>query len=173
VSAVVYARLPEALKEDLQARAAERALTVNRALVELLEQALARSAQGGSVAELEATSTRLTEELAQTRADLREAELRLRAAREREQLSARLQRALAERARHQLASCPRCRQPLRGSDFLVSGHCPNEQCHSPLSSLLTPTPKIGAPEKDEYLALLGALGALVGLALATPEQSEP
>ena len=168
----MYARLPEALKEDLHARAAKRGLTVSRALVELLEQALTRSAQGGSVAELEAKLTRLSEELAQTRADLREAELRLRAAREREQLSARLQRALAERAGHQLASCPRCRQPLRGSDFLVSGHCPNEQCDSPLSSLLTPTPN-GAPEKDEYLALLGVLGALVGLALATPEQSEP
>jgi hypothetical protein len=33
--------------------------------------------------------------------------------------------------------------------------------------LLTPRPQLGAPDKDEYLALLGALGGLIGLALAT------
>jgi len=33
--------------------------------------------------------------------------------------------------------------------------------------LLTPLQQIGAPERDEYLALLGALGALVALAGAS------
>jgi hypothetical protein len=75
-------------------------------------------------------------ELAETGGRLREAELRLEAAREREELTARSYRAAAERIRQELASCPRCRKPLRGSDLLVSGHCPN--CGKALSSLLTP-----------------------------------
>jgi hypothetical protein len=170
MSVVVYARMSEAVKRDLQARAAERGLTLNRAVVELLEQALAGSANAVSLVELEAELAQLRDELAQTRAQLRETELRLEAGAEREELSARTLRALAERARHELAVCPRCRESVRGTDLLVSGHCPKESCRAPLTSLLTPTPKIGAPEKDEYLALLGALGALVGLALATPEQ---
>ena len=35
------------------------------------------------------------------------------------------------------------------------------------SAFLTPRPQLGAPERDEYLALLGALGGLVGLAGAS------
>jgi hypothetical protein len=53
-------------------------------------------------------------------------------------------------------------QTLRGSDFLVSGHCPN--CEA-ITAFLTPRPQLGAPAKDEYLVLLGALGGLVGLPL--------
>jgi hypothetical protein len=73
-------------------------------------------------------------------------------------------RALAERARGELASCPQCSHPLRGYDFLVSGHCPN--CERAITTLLSPRPQRGAPDRDAYLALLGALGGLVGLALA-------
>ncbi len=60
-------------------------------------------------------------ELKRTRARLAEAELRLQAAREREPLTASSLRALAERARGELASCLQCGQSLRGSDLLVSG----------------------------------------------------
>jgi hypothetical protein len=62
-------------------------------------------------------------------------------------------------------SCPQCRQRLRGDDLLVSGHCPN--CERPITTLLTPRAQLGSPDKDAYLALLGALGGLVGLALAS------
>lgn len=71
------------------------------------------------------------------------------------------------RSREQeLASCPRCRKPVRGSDLLVSGRCPH--CTKALTSLLTPAPHAGL-DPTEYLALLGALGVLVGLALATSD----
>jgi len=53
---------------------------------------------------------------------------------------------------------------MRGSDFLVSGHGPH--CERAITSLLTPRAQLGAPDKDEYLPLLGALGGLVGVALA-------
>jgi hypothetical protein len=84
-------------------------------------------------------------------------------------IAARTHRALAERARHQLASCPQCRKPVRGTDLLVNGHCPN--CSKPITAFLTPRPQLGAPDKDEYLALLGALGGLVGLALASTSEN--
>ncbi len=54
---------------------------------------------------------------------------------------------------------------MRGSDLLVSGHRPNPKCRKALTSLLT-APRAGL-DSNEYLALLGALGVLVGLALAT------
>jgi hypothetical protein len=53
---------------------------------------------------------------------------------------------------------------VRGSDLLVSGHCSN--CDKALTSLLVPT-RFAELVQNEYLALLGALGVLVGLALAT------
>ena len=89
--------------------------------------------------------------------------------REREQLTAHTYRALAERARQELVACPRCRKPVHGSDLLVSGRCPH--CNKALTSLLLPT-RTADLVQNEYLALLGALGVLVGLALATTDQNE-
>jgi hypothetical protein len=169
VSAVVYTRLPDALKQALQARARERDLSLNATVLELVERGLEASADQRSSEGLERQLAACASELKQTRARLAEAELRLQAASEREVTSARTQRALAERARHELASCPQCRQPVRGSDLLVSGHCPN--CSKAITTLLSPRPQLGAPDRDEYLALLGALGGLVGLALASTNEN--
>jgi rubrerythrin len=165
MSAVVYARLPDALKQTLQAFASERALTQNGAVIELLEQGLQALAKQQSLADLQHQLALQTNKLATTRARLREAELNLRAARQREQLTARTYSAVAQRARRQLASCPQCRTRLHGNDLFVSGHCPT--CNKPLSSLLTPSPRAGGPDKDQYHALLGALGVLLGLALTS------
>jgi hypothetical protein len=164
---VVYLRVSEQLKEALAARANEQGSSQNQAASELIELGLAASdhdrARGRLEAKLAATNT----ELAQTRARLEQAELGLREAGKRERTTSRLQRALAQRAHQQLAACPQCRTPLRGSDYLVTGHCPN--CQRPITNLLTPKPQTGAPNKDEYLALLGALGGLLSLALTDPD----
>jgi hypothetical protein len=164
VSSVVYARVPDPLKQALAARARERGLSLTAAVVALLERGLDASEEeraGERERELAASAR----ELEQTRAQLAEAELRLQAAQEREELIARTYRALAERARHELALCPQCGKPLRGSDLLVSGHCPH--CERAITTLLTPSAQTGAPDRDAYLALLGALGGLVALALAS------
>src|SRR5712691_906228 len=164
MSEVVYARVPGSLKQALEARARERGLSLTATVVELVERAL--EANDDQRAEgLEAELAASASELERTRARLAEAKLKLDAAGQREQLTARTLRALAERARHELASCPQCRQALRGYDLFVSGHCPN--CNRAITALLTPRSQLGAPDKDEYLALLGALGGLLGLALAT------
>ena len=57
---------------------------------------------------------------------------------------------------------------MRGTDLLVSGRCPN--CDKALTTLLLPAPRSGF-DRDEYLALLGAVGVLVGLATATSADS--
>ncbi len=168
VSAVVYARVPDSLKQTLEAHAQERALSLTQAVVELVEHGLEASADEQFVTELERKLAASTSELAKTRARLKQAELGVQAAREREQTTARTYTAFAERARHELASCPGCGKPLRGSDLLVSGHCPH--CKKTLTSLLVPT-RIGSLVQNEYLALLGALGVLVGLATATSAES--
>ena len=64
-------------------------------------------------------------ELAETGGRLREAELRLEAAREREELTAPSYRAAAERIRQELASCPRCRKPQAGLATTASGARPS------------------------------------------------
>ena len=154
------AAIRSALKQALAAHAASRGLSQTLAAVELLEQGLAADAGAG----LEEELARAEGELAGTRAALREAELALEAARERELLTARTYTALAARARQELASCPRCRKPLSGADLLVSGRCPH--CQKAVTELLTPAPRAGL-QQTEYLALLGALGLLTGLALAS------
>ncbi len=164
MSPVLYARVPEALKQALQAHAAGRGLSQTRAIVELLEEGLQASRDERSLAALESTLARSQGELQATRVRVRELELALEAAREREEQRARTYRALAARVRQELASCPRCRKPVRGSDLLVSGRCPH--CGKAVTELLAPAPK-SALDQTEYLALLGALGLLTGLALAS------
>ena len=164
MSAVLYTRAPEALKQALTAHAARRGLSQTRAIVELLEQGLAGSTEERSLAKLEGKLARSHGELEATRVRVRELELALQAAREREEHAARTYAAFAARARQVLASCPRCTKPLRGSDLLVSGRCPH--CDHAVTELLAPAPR-SALNQTEYLALLGALGLLTGLALAS------
>jgi hypothetical protein len=168
MSPVLYARVPEALKQALEAYGSTRGLTLTRAAVELLEQGLRASREERSLSELEATLAACRSGREQAQARLKEAELRLQGARAREQLTVATYASLAERTRQELASCPGCREPVRGSDLLVSGRCP--KCGKALTELLRPAPQAHL-EQSEYLALLGALGVLVGLALATSEAS--
>jgi hypothetical protein len=160
----LFVRVPDALKQALADRAGERGLSLTSAVVALLERGLDTSEEERA-REREGELAACAGELERTRARLAEAEAALALAREREQISATSLRALAERARGELASCPQCSHPLRGYDLLVAGHCPN--CKRAITTLLTPRPQRGSPDKDAYLALLGALGGLVALALAS------
>jgi hypothetical protein len=58
-----------------------------------------------------------------------------------------------------------------GAKFWVpgSGTCPT--CNKALTSLLTPTPRAGGLDSNEYLPLVGALGVFVGLARATTAET--
>ena len=165
MSEVVFGRVSPALKEELKIRARERGRSLNATLVELLECALKESAQEAAGKDLEAALAASARELERSEARRAAAERQLAAAGEQEERTQGTLRALTERARQELGQCPQCRKPVRGSDYLVSGRCPH--CGKALTALLTPRPQVGAPEHDEYLALLGALGALVSLAGAS------
>jgi len=168
VSAVLYTRAPDALKQALTAHAARRGLSQTRATVELLEQGLAGSTDERWLAKLEGKLARSQGELEATRVRVRELELALQAAREREEQSARTYAAFAARVRQVLARCPRCTKSVRGSDLLVTGRCPH--CDQAVTELLAPAPRSGL-DQTEYLALLGALGVLTGLALASASEA--
>ena len=131
-------------------------LAALEALAQLLpgpfcERGLAENAMEAARDELEAVLASSARELEQTRARLAAAEGRLAAAAEQEERTKNTLRALAERARHELGQCLQCRKPVRGYDYLVSGRCPH--CGRALTALLTPRAQVGAPERDEYLAL--------------------
>jgi hypothetical protein len=64
--------------------------------------------------------------------------------------------------RQELARCPVCPKPVSGGDLLMWGRRPH--CGRALTSLLAPT-RAGL-DRDEWIALLGALGVLAGLAAA-------
>lgn len=166
MSTVLYTRVPGPLKKTLADYAASRGLSQTHAVRELLEQVLEGSGSERSLADLEAGLDRSQRELEAMRERMREAGFELRVAREREQLTARTYGALAARVRQQLARCPGCKNPVRGSDLLVTGHCP--ECGRTLSEVLEPAPRSGL-DRSGYLVLLGALGLLTSIALAASE----
>ncbi len=92
MSAVLYARLPDTLKQTLHTHARERGLTLTQALVQLLEGAFQTIANEESLGELERQLQGASSELADTRGQLKEAQLGLQGAREREQTGARISR---------------------------------------------------------------------------------
>ena len=153
MSAVVYIRAPDSLKQALKDYAAERGMTETAAAVALLERALETIAEEASVAQLKRKLEALTRELETTRAALHEAELQTRAA-------AHVHKAVARRAYQPLTTHTRCGKPLSGAD-LYSGTCPH--CGAGITELLTPTR--GDLKNSDYLPFVGVLGALLGLAL--------
>ena len=163
MSPVIYARVPEVLKDAVDEYAAVRGTTLTSAVVDLLERGLVSTSDARSVAELELR-------LATTSAQKTEAEASLRSAR----LELHTLQSLSERTGQTLGRCPRpdCSHPISGYDLLVTGHCPS--CGQALTDLLklkTPQSEVngdqsrpgGVSERD-FLLLLGALGAVVGVA---------
>jgi hypothetical protein len=163
MSQVIYARVPDVLKDAVDEYRTERGTTLTSAVVDLLERGLVSTSDAPSVAELELS-------LATTSAQKTEAEASLRSAR----LELQTLRSLSERTSQTLGRCPRpdCSRPITGYDLLVTGHCPScEQALTDLLKLKTPQPEQngdqshpgGVSERD-FLLLLGALGAVVGVA---------
>jgi len=156
---VIYARVPEDLKEATARHAAEHGVTLTAAIVDLLERGLSASAASVSPDELQAQITTLASEKAQMAADLRAAVAELSTL-----------RALADRTRKAVGGCPTCGGPISGYDLLATGQCSHCAAALPdlLSLALTSTGKrpLGTSTFNErdLLLLLGAVGAVVGVA---------
>jgi hypothetical protein len=153
MSQVIYARVPDNLKEAADVYASDRGITLTSAVVDLLAQGLAAASDELSITEL---STRL----AQTTAEKAEAEAKLSGAVN--ELGA--LRAFAERASQHVGTCPSCAQTITGYELLALGRC--NHCGQTLMNLVAPSSPASHLDQREIGLLLGALGvALVGAAI--------
>jgi hypothetical protein len=153
MSQVIYARVPDTLKEAADAYADERGVTLTGAVVDLLARGLAAASDERSVEQLELNLARVTTEKAKVEADLRAAQNELAGF-----------AALAQRANQFIGKCPKkaCSKDITGKDLLVVGSC--SACGQSLSSLLTPEAGSSTLDQREFLILLGVIGAVLGVA---------
>lgn len=163
MSQVIYARVPDQLKDAVDGYAAERGTTLTSAVVDLLERGLVSTSDAPSVADLELKLATTSAQKAEVEASLRSARLELQTL-----------QSLSERTGQTLGQCPRpdCARTITGYDLLVTGHCPS--CGQALTDLLKlkspqtevsgDQPRPGGVSERDFLLLLGALGAVVGVA---------
>lgn len=150
-SEVIYARVPAELKEAADAYAIQCGKTLTGAVVELLDRGLTAVTDERSVAELEVNLATVTAQKAQAEAELQTAKAQLAAV-----------HAFAKRAQRDLGTCPKCKGRITGADLLASGQCPS--CSHALTSLIAPESATPTLDQRELLILVGALGAVLGIA---------
>jgi antitoxin component of RelBE/YafQ-DinJ toxin-antitoxin module len=155
MSQVIYARVPDTVKEAADAYAEDRGVTLTSAVVDLLGRGLAAASDERSIADLESKLARASAEKAQSEANLAAAMSELGGL-----------RAFAQRAVQAVGTCPNsaCGQPITGYDLLAVGHC--SHCEQTLMDLLAPRTSSSNLDQREIGLLLGALGvARVGAAI--------
>lgn len=161
MSQVIYARVPDNLKEAADSYAHDRGMTLTGAVVDLLERGLAAVSDERSIADLEARFAQVSAEKAQLDANLRVVATEIQAL-----------RAFAERATQtQVGTCPNpeCGKPITGYALLGTGRC--DQCGQTLTDLLAPRSTVSTLDQREFGLLVGALGAaLVGAVFLASKQ---
>lgn len=154
----IYARVQPHVKEAADDYAATSGMTLANAVSELLERGLQATSNERSVGELEQQVTALRMEVE--------------AQRSREATLASVYRALSQRTRQTIGTCPSCGGSVTGHDLLVAGHCPNRECGSSLSALLgtgDAAPSEGGLNDGDFKLLLGALGLLLAVAFVSQQ----
>lgn len=148
-SETIYARVPTAMKEAVDAYAEQRGTKLTAAVVDLLGRGLESVADEKSVDVLRNNLARAVAEKADAEAEL---------------VTARAQLAtlgsFAARAGQRVGACPVCRKPITGGDLFGAVQCP--ACGKALTDLLAP--KTGAVDQRELLLFVGALSAVLGIA---------
>jgi len=169
--ATLYAHIPDSLHAALNSYAKDRRVKLTAATVELLETGLDAVANATTRVALEERVAVATEQAAEARALAEQAE-KARAALEATLNGQTEAYALVGgRLNQPIGRCPSCRHPISGRDLVVRNACGS--CSAPLSALLDPrTPAAGSGlNTTEYLLLIGALGLLVGMAMAQSKKS--
>ena len=154
---VIYARVPEAVKGDVEEYAEERALSLSSSVVDLVQRGLAAAGEERSITNLETRLAKVTGERTALQAQLTVANKELGA-----------MRSFAQRAGSTTVGiCPSCHSSISGLDLLATGRC--GECQQSLLDLLAPpTRNRQQPLLDERAvgALVGALGiALIAVAV--------
>jgi len=125
MSQVIYARVPETVKADVEEYADQNAVSLSAAVVDLLQRGLAAAGEERSIANLEAKLARMNGEKVTLEANLHVALTR----------SARCAHSPTGGATT-VGSCPKCRAPITGLDLLGRGLC--GKCQASLLELLAP-----------------------------------
>jgi hypothetical protein len=149
MSQVIYARVPEILKESTEEFAGDQGLTLTSAIVSLLQTGLETVANDRSIAKLESRLAQSENRRAELEAELRVATNELAGL-----------RSFIVRARQiHVGKCPTstCQEEITGFD-LLSGQC--HKCGGSLLGLLAP-PSSNSLEQREIGMLVGALGAIL------------
>lgn len=145
MSQVIYARVPEAVKSDVEEYADRQGVSLSSAAVDLLQRGLAAAGEERSIVNLEGKLARISGEKATLDAKLQVATSEAGA------LRSFVQRAAATT----VGSCPSCHSPITGLDLLGQGRC--GKCQTSLLELLAPKSRLPQPLLDDR-----AIGALVG-----------
>jgi len=150
---VIYARVPKTLKEAADAFASERGKTLTGAVIELLECGLMAISNERSIVELEKNLAEVSAEKSRVVADLHAADAEVNAL-----------RTFGQRAARPIGTCPNslCSKSISGYDLLALGQCPH--CGQTLSSLIAPKAEAPTIDQREIMILIGALGAVLGIA---------
>ena len=152
MSQVIYARVPDGLKEATDVYSHSKGTTLTRAVVDLLERGLAAVSDEPSIAELESELVRLSTEKTRLETELQTTRAE----------TAALQ-SLTARVNQNVGTCPSCRSDISGYDLLATGQC--SECGQTLTELVAPTEPPSNLNQREFMLLLGALGAVVGVAI--------
>jgi hypothetical protein len=158
---VIYARVPESLKDAADAYSEECGVTLTSAVVDLLGRGLAAVSDEKSIGDLEAKLALVSADKAKVEAHLASATSELGAL-----------RAFAQRAAQNVGSCPNpgCQQTITGYELLALNQCGH--CKQPLMDLLAPKSNKSTLDQREIGVLLGALGAaLLGVAIVAAASS--
>jgi hypothetical protein len=150
VSQVIYARVPDSLKEAAETYSGDRGVTLTSAVVDLVERGLAAVTDEKSINDLEKKMARVTAEKAKVEAEHKTAQSELATL-----------RAFATRASQKIGRCPNptCGRDITGIDLLAVGQC--RHCGQALSELLAPATQTSTLDQREFGFLVGALGAVL------------
>lgn len=144
---MIYARVPEELKDATDAFARERGMTLTNAVVDLLQRGLSAVSDADSVEALEHQVAEMTEDLAQAEGELRGTRNAL--------------QGMGTRLALRVAACPNCGGDLTGHDILVAFQCP--KCHSGTGDLFAAQGGPAGVDQTDFLVFLAGIGALLGV----------
>lgn|GEM_PF-3922431 len=152
-SEVIYARVPKSLKDAADAYAQQRGGSLTKAVADLLDRGLTAVSDAQSLANLESEFGKVVNERDQLVAQLHAAKTDMVAL-----------NAFANRANVEVGTCPNssCGRQISGYDLLGSGQC--GVCGQALTSLVAPSSSSSTLDQREVMVLLGALGAVLGMA---------
>jgi hypothetical protein len=149
MSQVIYARVPDTVKEDVEGYADVHGLTLSSAAVDLLQRGLAAAAEEKSITNLETKVAKLNADKVSLEAKLSVATTETSAF-----------RSFAQRASTtNVGACPSCSKPISGLDLLGTGRC--SQCQTSLLDLLAPQKAKPLLDERAVGALVGALGVIL------------